>query len=81
MEAWLQVITPKNIISGFRKSGVYHFDPTCVSALKPSGLNSNSTDTDDSSDSSSGEDPFDGDFDHGGNEKEERVFGTDLSSR
>ena len=73
-------------VGGFCKAGVYPFDPTFVSALKESGLSgskSNSTDSgdsSDSSDSSSGEDPFDGDFDQGGNEKEERVFGNDLSS-
>ena len=45
------MITPKNILGGFRKAGVYPFDPTHVSALKESGLNggkSNSTDTGDS---------------------------------
>ena len=33
-EAWLKAISPKNAIGGFRKAGVYPFDPKRVSALK-----------------------------------------------
>ena len=79
-EAWLQAITLENIVGRFRKIGVYLL---ILHAYLLSGLNggkSNSTNTSDSSDSSRGEDPLDGYFDQGGNEKEEIVFGNDLSS-
>ena len=32
-EAWLKAITPENIIGGFRKSGVYPFNPDAVSLV------------------------------------------------
>ena len=62
-EAWLRAITPETVIGGFRKAGVYPYDPTHVSALKHSGSSgdkSSSTDTGDpsSDESSSGEDPL-----------------------
>ena len=32
-EVWLKAISPENVIGGFRKAGVYLFDPKRVSAL------------------------------------------------
>ena len=32
-EAWLKAISPENVIGGFRKAGIYPFDPKRVSAL------------------------------------------------
>ena len=62
-QACLRAITPEIVIGGFRKAGVYPYDPTRVSALKHSGSSgdkSSSTDTGDpsSDESSSGEDPL-----------------------
>ena len=61
-EAWLRAVTPDNVIGGFRKAGVYPYDPTRVSALKhaeSNGDKSTSTDVDGppSDESCSGEDP------------------------
>ena len=32
-EAWLKAITPENIIGGFKKSGIYPFNPGAVSVV------------------------------------------------
>ena len=61
-EAWLRAVTPDNVIGGFRKTDVYPYDPTRVSALKhaeSNGDKSTSTDVDGhpSDESCSGEDP------------------------
>ena len=72
-EAWLQAISPENVIGGFRKSGVYPYDPKRIFALKETGESSSakssgdkstSTDTNGedsgkpSSDSADGDNPF-----------------------
>ena len=38
--AWLQAITPETIVGGFRKAGVYPYNPRCISALKNAGESS-----------------------------------------
>lgn len=58
-EAWLQAIIPETISAGFRQSGVYPFDQSCV--LARNGLNNN--DTGDISSSSSEDESNDSESD------------------
>ena len=39
-EAWLHAITLENVTGGFRKAGVYPYDPMQISALKGAGESS-----------------------------------------